>query len=179
MALLSPLQLEVWVALSITFIVSLLFLAWYLRVAQTGMSSSKSFIYLIALFFDASLPVTQRTKNVGIRCFLVLFLFGSYTLTTAYRGTLTSELTVTIPTKPVDTIKELAYEVDTPVASFATYLRQETENSTDPRFRNIAERYVTHYNYEEAFLNASRGELILAESENFLRYNIREKFTDE
>ena len=50
---------------------------------------------------------------------------------------------------------------------------------TDGRMKAIGDRYVTHHDYEDAFAKAEMGQIIMAESETFLRFTIRERFTDE
>ena len=56
------------------------------------------------------------------------------------------------------------------MASFGPIAESETIRSaqTDLRMRAIANRYLTHFNYEAAFANATRGQVIMAEAETFL-----------
>ena len=67
------------------------------------------------------------------------------------------------------------------MASYTPFLECLTKQAseTDDRMKAIASRYVTHYDFEDAFAKAEREQIIMAESETFLHYNIRERFTDE
>ena len=74
---------------------------------------------------------------------------------------------------------KLAYEDTTTVASFSTFFEKQTRNSLDPRIQEIAKRYITHYDFEDAFKKASEGKLVMAEAESFLSYNLRDRFTNQ
>ena len=52
----------------------------------------------------------------GVRIFMALFLFMFYTITMAYRGSLKSALTVTLVPQPIDSVKELALEIQEKVS---------------------------------------------------------------
>lgn len=188
-ALIHPLEYEVWIAAAATYFFCWLFFLWYVKrkpcaegceqVTQ-NISVSDTVIWMIAFVIDESVPITQTGfKGRSIRVFLVMFLFASFTLTVSYRGILTSFLTVSIPPYPIDTIDELAYQVDTPVASFGPFFVDQTRASPDPRMQVIAERYMTHYDFDQAFNNASQGQVVIAESEITIKYNIRARFSDE
>ena len=68
---------------------------------------------------------------------------------------------------------------DIPVGSFADTFEKATKQSTNPNLMKLAETYQTHYDYGQAFANASKGVLIMAESKLFLEFNIRDGFTDK
>ena len=68
---------------------------------------------------------------------------------------------------------------DIPVGSFSDNFQKATELSTNPNLIKLAETYQTHYDFGQAFANASKGILIMAEAGLFLEYNIRAGFTDK
>ena len=68
---------------------------------------------------------------------------------------------------------------DIPVGSFSDSFQKATELSTNPNLMKLAETYQTHYDFGQAFGNASKGILIMAEAKLFLEYNIRAGFTDK
>ena len=43
----------------------------------------------------------------------------------------------------------------------------------------LAETYQTHYDFGQAFENATKGIMVMAEAAPFLEYNIRSGFTDK
>ena len=140
-------------------------------------------------------------RHFGIRFFTGLFLLMMYTLTMSYRGSLNAFFTITSYPKPMDTIKELAASVnssiphdfafnktlfqnlwylqDLQVASFGTTFKNSILNSLNPHLKKISENYMTHYNFGEAFQNASTESLILAESQQFLQFNVRKRYTNK
>ena len=82
--------------------------------------------------------------------------------------------------QPIDTVHQLAFKNgDIPVGSFSDVFEKATDLSTDPNFMKLAETYQTHYDWEVAFGNASKGALIMAEPRPLLEYNIRTRFTDK
>ena len=106
-ALFHPLQSEVWLAAAVTFICSWLFLYWYCKWHNPGdaIAPRDTLIWMVAFVIDETVPITHKFKSTGIRTFFVLFLFAAFTLTMAYRGILTSEMTVSFPPTPIDTIR--------------------------------------------------------------------------
>ena len=66
-----------------------------------------------------------------------------------------------------------------PVMSFLDNFKSLIEHSSDPTLMKIAARYGSHINYDEAFANVSRGDIVMGESKNFLDYKVREKFTNK
>ena len=81
--------------------------------------------------------------------------------------------------KPIDTIRELAFENgNIPIGSFSDNIKKATMLSTNPNLMKLASTYQTHYNFDQAFKNASKGTLVMAEAGQFLEYNIRSRFTD-
>ena len=82
--------------------------------------------------------------------------------------------------QPIDTLKQLAFENDDiPVGSFTDTFEKATAASTNPNLMKIADTYRTHFNFGQAFENATKGTLIMAESGLFLEYNIRAFYTDK
>jgi hypothetical protein len=65
-----------------------------------------------------------------------------------------------------------------PVGSFGDTFKNSVDQSLDPHLRKIAETYTTHYDFDSAFLNASKSKLVMAESKQFLEYNLRRRFTN-
>ena len=45
--------------------------------------------------------------------------------------------------------------------------------------QKIAEKSFAYYDFEAAFHNASKNEIIMAESQRFLEYNLRKRFTNK
>ena len=74
----------------------------------------------------------------------------------------------------------MAFEYgDIPVSTYeVSLLRGATKASTDPNLMKLAETYQVHYNFEEAFKNATEGTIVMGEAQRFLEYNIRLRFTD-
>ena len=80
----------------------------------------------------------------------------------------------------MDTIEQVAFENgNVPVGSHSDNIKKATELSTNPNLMKLAETYQTYYNFGQAFDNASKGILIMAEGGLFLEYNIRAAFTDK
>ena len=75
---------------------------------------------------------------------------------------------------------ELAYEPKKrTISSFGDFFEKQTRSSRDPRIQEIAKRYTTHYDFEDAFAKAAAGKLVMAESKTFLSYNLRDRFTNQ
>ena len=66
-----------------------------------------------------------------------------------------------------------------PVGSFSDTFQKSVEESVDVNVKKIAEKYFTHYDFGGAFHNASTNKIIMAESQQFLEYNLRKRFTNE
>ena len=45
--------------------------------------------------------------------------------------------------------------------------------------QKIAQKYFTHYDFEAALHNASTNQIVMAESQQFLEFNLRKRFTNE
>jgi hypothetical protein len=45
--------------------------------------------------------------------------------------------------------------------------------------QKIAKKYFTHYDFEAALHNASTNQIVMAESQQFLEFNLRKRFTNE
>ena len=110
-AVLSPLQSEVWLALAVTFVISWMFLYWYCKwyfnssIQGHSIPATDALLWMAAIALEETVAVTHQLKSMGIRIFFILFLLAAYTLTLAYKGTLTSEMTVSFPPTPIDTIR--------------------------------------------------------------------------
>ena len=131
---------------------------------------------------------------------MALFLFMFYTITMSYRGSLSSILTVTLIPQPVETIKDLAIKMeneviwlhsfknicfknhtfqDMTVGSFSNTFEKVAKISENPDMMKIAERFFTHYDFENAFKNVSEGTIVMGEGRRMLEYNQRKQFTNE
>jgi hypothetical protein len=44
--------------------------------------------------------------------------------------------------------------------------------------QKIAKKYFTHYDFEAALHNASTNQIVMAESQQFLEFNLRKRFTN-
>ena len=53
------------------------------------------------------------------------------------------------------------------------------EESADIDVQKIAEKSFAHYDHEAAFHNASTNKIIYAQSQQFLEYNLRKRFTNK
>ena len=95
--------------LGATFLVSWIFLYWYCKWHNPADSvpPRDALIWMTAFVIDTDSPAPLNTtfKTTGIRTFFAIFLFASFTLTMAYRGILTSVMTVSVPNAPIDTIR--------------------------------------------------------------------------
>lgn len=109
---------------------------------------------------------------VGILALMVYFL------TLAYKGSLNAVLTVTFFPQPMNTIQEIA-DQKLPVGSFTDTFQKAVEASQDDDMQKIASKYFTHYDFDAAFANASSEIVIMAESKQFLEFNLRKRFTNE
>ena len=95
--------------LGATFLVSWIFLYWYCKWHNPADSvpPRDALIWMTAFVIDTDSPAPLSTtfKTTGIRTFFAIFLFASFTLPMAYRGILTSVMTVSVPNAPIDTIR--------------------------------------------------------------------------
>ena len=53
------------------------------------------------------------------------------------------------------------------------------KESVDINVQKIAEKSFPHYDSEAAFHNASANKIIMAQSQRFLEYNLRKRFTNK
>ena len=55
----------------------------------------------------------------------------------------------------------------------------ESKAKTDPNVKKISQRYFSHFDIDTAFQNASKGLIVMGESENRLNVKIRKQFTNK
>ena len=80
----------------------------------------------------------------------------------------------------MDTIRQIAFENGgIPVGSFNDHMENIAKSSTNPYVLKLAETYQTYYDFDEAFKQATKGALIMAEDRLFLEYSIRDRYTDQ
>ena len=65
------------------------------------------------------------------------------------------------------------------MGSFGAAFVDNLNKSLDPSLRAINKRYTVHWNFDEAFRNASERRLVMAEGDAFLEFNMRKRFTNE
>ena len=70
---------------------------------------------------------------------------------------------------------------DIPVGSFLTNIQKEIDfkAKTDPIVMKISERYFSHFDIGSAFKNASKGQIVMGESEVALNVALRKQFTNK
>ena len=179
-AVVLPFELSIWLCLltSNTLCVLLsVFFVWYLK-------QEKRFPYFDVIFYvygaalDESLSFAAKVKPTAMRIFMAFFLFSSTITAQFYRSGLITNLSVPYIPKPIDTLKE-ASTYPAPIASFGDTFLKATRNSLNPHLQRLAENYIVHYNFGEAFKNVSEGKIIMGESRQFIDFNIRKHYTDE
>ena len=96
----------------------------------------------------------------------------------AYVAGFISALSVPLFEKTIDTIEELA-ESTQPVSTFLNNVQKRVRASTDPTMMKLAQRYGAHYNKDEAYFNASAGDMIIGEPRLQIEYRIYRDYADE
>ncbi|XP_023328653.1 ionotropic receptor 21a, partial [Eurytemora carolleeae] len=134
------------------------------------------------LVFENSLEKSQDRlfllKSTGSRILVVFWLLGLLVIVCGYKSGLTSVMTTQLKPKIINTIREVAQQ-SLPVSSFGNTFVGLANQSLDPSLQKIAENYISHYNFEEAFKNVSENKVIMAEGQTNLIYNKRKDFTDK
>ena len=133
-----------------------------------------------------------------MRFFIGCLLLMVYILTLSYKGSLNAVLTVSFFPKPMDTLEEIAAQVckllsilielldflndflqDLPIGSIDNTQIRSMKESVDINVQKIAEKSFPHYDFEAAFHNASANRIIMVQSQRFLEYNLRKRFTNK
>ncbi|XP_040575409.1 ionotropic receptor 21a-like isoform X1 [Lepeophtheirus salmonis] len=175
-----PLTISVWLGVFLSILVSLGFIYIYTTVTN---SYEKSFSFVSGVFFylgtlfDISQPMTSTLSKLSIRLAYTTFLLAIFVVTIGYRGSLISVLSVPHQSPPINSVKEVA-ESPLPIASLGPLYYETFMTSQDEDTQKIVNKFIVHYDYRESFKNLSDRKVIMCESQSFLDYSMRERFTD-
>ena len=174
-----PFQTESWIAIVVTLVIAMVAakVISALNLREDANLSSYP-LNVFAMFMDESVPFTHVIKSDSLRIMIGVLGIMVYILTLSYKGSLNAVLTVTFFPKPMDTLQEIAKQ-DLPIGSFSDTFQKAVELSTDTNLQKIADKYYTHYDFDLAFENATGRKVVMAESKQFLQYNLRKRFTNQ
>ena len=57
--------------------------------------------------------------------------------------------------------------------------KSDLKESLDVNLNKIGEKFFNHISFEDAFKNATKNLIVMAESQQFLQYSLRKRFTNE
>lgn len=139
---------------------------------------SEGLFFFYAVVLDESYPLIARIRSHPIRLFFPLYIFGFYTLTMGYRGSLMSFLTVKIDTPPMNTIQELV-DSGMRIGSVTDFFKAAMVDSSNPYLNSLKDLYKANGNLTFGMEQLGQRKLALTESRGTLVYNQRKKFTNK
>jgi len=165
-----PFQLNLWISMSVSYIFVFLFLSGAFRYLSLR---ERPLTMLYSIIFEQNLYLSKASQKIdGLKFCLVSVLLITLLLTNLYRGSLTSDLTATIPStrlKYVNEAVDKAFKVLFPVVkgSFLYYKVVETQLRI-PKNATAARDYLLDLAaYDSNFIAALIGSI---EGSNKLNY---------
>ncbi|TRY73866.1 hypothetical protein TCAL_14003, partial [Tigriopus californicus] len=177
-AMVRPFKTSTWIWSVIVFGASCLFVGLYeLFDVQNSLEGAKGILFLISATLMESNQLCHKWNTFTGRVFMATFLIGVFILSKGYSGGLVSFLTVPLTKKPINSIQGVV-DAGLPTSSrggssFISYV------SKSPLIMELRDSHQSHRDYDMAFKNFSRGEIILFQSLQLFQVEIRKRLTNE
>ena len=177
-AILQPLQTSTWLCLLGTFLTMTILLSliskarWnedtkfdyldcktYYYTLEYVLNETDDALFLVFLYgtvVEQNQNKISKLRSSSIKIFVGLWIACMLIINTGYRGGLMSVLTVPLEPDQIQKVSELVQD-PRPISSVNNLFYNLAQQSQDPNVQKLTEKYIVHYQFEEAIKNCSEN----------------------
>ena len=179
LALILPLDQTTWITFGLSLASLLAFFMLVPSIDNSEIdSSSTGALLVVDVILVSSSDIVAKIKSRPLIALLSFMIPSVFIFTTAYRGALTSVLTVDIPEAPMNTAEDLVHQ-NVKVGSNMDQACIVLAESDNKWHQTLGASCRAFFDYNLLFNKSKSDDMFaISEGKSFLEYTIRERFTN-